>query len=142
MSKLGVFHFQFLHLPLPLLIAFPQPWPCLPLHETPPNPPHLDSAVLTTTDNKGALQPVQRVKVRGGVISQLTLSRFDQIYLDMTTAPIAWVWPVPMATHSKTLVLLSILHSLTVLSFDPVARTRPSWVELKLSTIPECPLSS
>ena len=61
-SKLGVFHFQFLH--LPLLIAFPHPR--LLLHETPPNLPHLDSAVLTTTDNKGALQPAQRVRVRGG----------------------------------------------------------------------------
>ena len=61
-SKLGVLHFQFLNLPLPLLaVVLSLPQPCLPLHEALPNPPHLDSAVLTTTDNKGALQPVQRV---------------------------------------------------------------------------------
>ena len=63
-------------------------------------------------------------------------------YLDMVTAPTAWVWPIPTATNSNNLVLLSILHNRTVLSFELVTRTRPSEVELRLSTILECPLRS
>ena len=48
MGKLGVLDFQFLDFPLLATLSLS----LLPIYEAPPNPPHLDSAVLTTTNNK------------------------------------------------------------------------------------------
>ena len=61
-------------------------------------------------------------------------------HLERVTAPTAWVWPVPMATHWKHCVAGSSFHTRMEPSFELEARVSP--LASKHSTIPVCPAST
>ena len=102
-----------------------------------PQVPHLDGAVLATTDCKGA---AQSMKQEEGEEILGVLSTVNSAHLERATAPTAWVWPVPMATQLKCCVVESNFHTRTEASFE--LETRVSPLVSRHSTIPACPAST